>query len=108
MTREANDASPDTTATGRVQPKVAGDTLLLNLSQMTLPLHIQPLGYRIDLGNISAVDFIPPQARNIRIDMKQLGIPIIMTGNKTSVIRFTQPGISLDPPFIRITAKLTL
>ena len=96
----------NTVANGVVKPKISGETLVLDIVRINLPLSVQVLGTKINLGSIPANSFLPKELKRATINLRQFGLTIITPKNESLLIRPVAPKISYKNNAITISSPL--
>lgn len=102
---QASGVDYTSTATGVVHPRIDNGKLILVASGLTMPLYAAPFGVRIDLGAVSADQFLPRELRTLTVD---LAAPVDMPGGGTLRLRMSDARIEFQPPLIHVRATIGL
>ena len=94
------------TATGNVKPSIEKEYLILEIKNLNLPLYIEILGNRIDMGSLSAGSFLPPDLKRATINLSQFGLNIIIPKNKRINIRPVAPTLIFEENALIINSPL--
>ncbi len=95
-------------ATGKIVPRVRNNILVLELSDLKLPLYVEPFGVRIDLGSVPANDFLPTEIQTVTVNLNTLAVSIESPGKKPVRIHPARSRVILQAPNLILRADIVI
>ncbi len=95
-------------ATGKIIPRVRNNMLVLELSDLKLPLYVEPFGVRIDLGSVPANDFLPAEIQTVTVNLNTLAVSIEAHGKKPVRVHPARSRVILQAPNLILRADIVI